>query len=153
MAGYSGTPLAKKLGIKPNSRVALPRLPGEVQKELRNALAECRIINTGKGTLDFVVNFATSEKELRRSFSGWAKRLAPAGIFWIAWPKKSSGVGTDLSENKIREIGLADGLVDVKVCAINQVWSGLKFVVRLKDRTTTSDKTPVSRRRVAGKPD
>jgi len=153
MAGYSGTPLAKKLGIKPNSRVALSRLPGEVQKELRDALAECRIINTGKGTLDFVVNFVTSEKELRTSFSGLSKRLAPAGIVWIAWPKKSSGVRTDLAENKIREIGLADGLVDVKVCAINQVWSGLKFVVRVKDRPASSDKTPLSRRRVVGKPD
>lgn len=153
MAGYSGTPLAKKLGIKPNSRVALPDLPGEVQKELRDALAECHVINPGKGALDFVANFVTSEKELRTSFSSWSKRLAPQGMLWIAWPKKSSGVRTDLTENKIREIGLADGLVDVKVCAINQVWSGLKFVVRVKDRPSRGDKTPVSRLRVVGKPD
>lgn len=153
MAGYSGTPLAKKLGIKANSRVALPHLPGEVQKELRDALAECQIINLGKGTLDLVVNFVTSEKELRTSVSSWSRRLAPAGMLWIAWPKKSSGVRTDLAENKIREIGLADGLVDVKVCTINQVWSGLKFVVPVKDRPAGDDKMSLSRRRVVGKPD
>jgi hypothetical protein len=134
LAGYSGTPLAKKLGIKPNFRVALPHLPPDVHKELRTALADCEIESAGRVPLDLVVNFVTGERELRQSFAGWSRKLAPAGMLWIAWPKKSSGVKTDLNENKIREIGLAAGLVDVKVCAIDQVWSGLKFVIRVGDR-------------------
>jgi hypothetical protein len=78
--------------------------------------------------------FTKSKDELSTKFGRIAKQLAPAGMLWISWPKKSSGVPTDLNENLVREIGLATGLVDVKVCAVTQVWSGLKFVRRLKDR-------------------
>ncbi len=85
-------------------------------------------------TLDFAMMFSKSRAELAKDFSRMAKLLAPAGMLWVSWPKKSSGVATDLDENVVREIGLDAGLVDVKVCAVTEVWSGLKFVRRVKDR-------------------
>jgi hypothetical protein len=134
MAGYSGTPLPKKLGIKPGFKVALPDLPPEVKSELKTALTECQDASSAKTTLDFVLLPSKSQSDLKKKFPHWSKRLAPAGMLWVSWPKKSSGLATDLDENKVREIGLTAGLVDVKVCAINAVWSGLKFVIRVKDR-------------------
>ena len=131
MAGYSGTPLPKKLGIKENFRVALVEMPAEVRAELKDALASCK---AASGELDFGMVFVKSAAELKKEFPRVAKNLAPAGMLWVSWPKKTSGVATDLDENRVREIGLQAGLVDVKVCAVDQVWSGLKFVVRLKDR-------------------
>jgi hypothetical protein len=145
MAGYSGTPLPKKLGLKPSFRVALPHLPADIEKELHDALVDCQAATHGTLPLDFVINFVTSEKELRASFPIWARRLTPAGMLWIAWPKKSSGVKTDLDENKIRDIGLAAGLVDVKVCAVSEVWSGLKFVIRVQNRPVSSGKALAGR--------
>ena len=132
MAGYSGTPLPRKLGIKPNLRVALVDLPAEVRAELKEALAGCR--NDGKGVLDFALVCVKTQAELRKHFADLKQKLAPAGMLWVSWPKKSSGVKSDLDENVVRRIGLKAGLVDVKVCAVSQVWSGLKFVIRLKDR-------------------
>jgi hypothetical protein len=134
MAGYSGTPLPKKLGIKPGFKVALPDLPPEIKSELKTALTECQDASSVKTALDFVLLPSKSQSDLTKKFPQWSKRLAPAGMLWVSWPKKSSGLATDLDENKVREIGLAAGLVDVKVCAINAVWSGLKFVIRVKDR-------------------
>lgn len=131
MVGYSGTPLPKKLGIKENFRVALVEMPAEVRAELKDALAACKAV---AGELDFAMVFVKSAAELKKEFPRMAKNLAPAGMLWVSWPKKTSGVVTDLDENRVREIGLEAGLVDVKVCAVDQVWSGLKFVVRLKDR-------------------
>jgi hypothetical protein len=133
MPGYSGTPLPKKLGIKPGFRAHLLNCPGEVRAELREALAQCDIVEQGK-VLDFVMIFTQSRAELASQFPRMAKVLAPGGMLWISWPKKSSGVATDLDENIVREIGLDAGLVDVKVCAVTEVWSGLKFVRRVKDR-------------------
>ena len=133
MPGYSGTPLPKKLGIKPGFRVRLANCPAEVRAELREALAQCDVAEQGDA-LDFVMIFTKSRAELTRQFPRMAKLLTPAGMLWVSWPKKSSGVATDLDENIVREIGLAAGLVDVKVCAVTEVWSGLKFVRRLKDR-------------------
>jgi hypothetical protein len=132
MAGYSGTPLAKKLGIKPQLRVALFNLPPDVEAELREDLSHCSVVK--RGELDFAIIFVKDRKDLREEFSRFARRLAPAGMLWASWPKKSSGVASDLNENDVRRMGLADGLVDVKVCAVSEVWSGLKFVIRLKDR-------------------
>ena len=132
MPGYSGTPLPKKLGIKPGFRVHFIELPTEVRAELDNDLSTCEI--AGKGQLDFAMIFTKSRSSLRKEFTRVAKQLAPAGMLWISWPKKSSGVATDVDENGVREIGLAAGLVDVKVCAVTEVWSGLKFVRRVKDR-------------------
>jgi hypothetical protein len=134
MPGYSGTPLPKKLGIKERFRVCLVNTPTEVRTELKAALAACEIVDNGKASLDFAMVFTKSKTELAREFKRISKLLAPAGMLWISWPKKSSGVVTDLDENVVRNIGLAAGLVDVKVCAVTDVWSGLKFVRRLKDR-------------------
>jgi hypothetical protein len=133
MPGYSGTPLPKKLGIKPGFRVHLVNAPAEVRKELRDALAECEVLKQGDA-LDFAMVFTKSGAELTKEFTRIAKRLAPAGMLWASWPKKSSGVATDVDEYGVRGIGLAAGLVDVKVCAVSDVWSGLKFVRRVKDR-------------------
>jgi hypothetical protein len=134
MAGYSGTPLVKKLGIKDDFRVALLHLPDEVRSELQDALAKCRIIGPRSSALDFIFLFAKSVTELERQMTPVTKALAPAGMLWISWPKRSSGVVTDLTENSVRNIGIAAGLVDVKVCAVTDVWSGLKFVIPVKDR-------------------
>ena len=137
MAGYSGTPLPKKLGIKAGFRVGLAKAPAEVCAELCEALAECELVKQG-GTQDFAMMFTKSRAELKKEFSRMSRLLAPAGMLWVSWPKKSSGVATDVDENMVREVGLEAGLVDVKVCAVTEVWSGLKFVRRLQDRKNKS---------------
>jgi hypothetical protein len=134
MPGYSGTPLPKKLGIKAGFRVHLANAPAEVRAELREAMAECEMKAKPGGILDFAMLFTKSRSELTREFSRLAKLLAPAGMLWVSWPKKSSGVASEVDENLVRGIGLDAGLVDVKVCAVTEVWSGLKFVRRMKDR-------------------
>ena len=137
MPGYSGTPLAKKLGIKDDFHAALLHVPDKVQSELRDALAKCRIQNFSRQTsrdLDFIFLFVKSRAGLELELLPAARALAPAGMLWISWPKKSSGVATDLTENVIRERGLDAGLVDIKVCAVTDVWSGLKFVIPVKNR-------------------
>jgi hypothetical protein len=134
MAGYSGTPLPQKLGIKDKFRVAFVGLPADVRAELRNALAGCSLVNDGHGPLDYAMVFAKKQAELKVEFARLAKQLAPAGMLWVSWPKTTSGVATDMNENDVRRIGLEAGLVDVKVCAVSEVWSGLKFVRRVRDR-------------------
>ena len=132
MAGYSGTPLPQKLGIQLQFRVALHDVPPEVQAELKSVLASCNVAKGG--SIDFAMIFTRTAGELKKHFPRFAKQLAPAGMLWVSWPKKASGVATGLNENEVRKIGLEAGLVDVKVCAVNEVWSGLKFVIRVKDR-------------------
>jgi Protein of unknown function (DUF3052) len=134
MAGYSGTPLPKKLGIKENFNVLLLDIPADVKAELRDALAACKIAKDVRAPLDFAMIFVKETAALKKKFSEVAKRLTPAGMIWVSWPKKTAGVATDVTENDVRRIGLQAGLVDVKVCAVNEVWSGLKFVIRVKDR-------------------
>ena len=134
MPGYSGTPLPKKLGIKPGLRVSLVDMPADVRAELKDSLQQCKIVRGGLlGKIDFIISFAESKEDLEDLdlISTW---LAPAGMLWICWPKKSSEVATNVDENVVRKIGLAAGLVDVKVCSVTEVWSGLKFVRRIKDR-------------------
>ena len=134
MAGYSGTPLAKKLGIKEGSRIALVNAP----KDFRSALGELpdnvEFVSRPTKSLDMILFFVMSERVLARDFAKLAEKLVTNGMIWIAWPKKSSGVTTDLTEQRVQRIGLNAGLVDVKICAIDETWSGLKFVYRLKDR-------------------
>ncbi|MEX0784180.1 MAG: DUF3052 family protein [Dehalococcoidia bacterium] len=135
MAGYSGTPLPKKLGIKEGSSVALLGAPaGFAQSALDGLPAGVRLVEGGETALDVVVVFVEWMADLQEQFSAQAGRLQPAGGLWIAWPKKASGRTTDLNENVIRDVGLAAGLVDNKVCAIDETWSGLRFVYRLADR-------------------
>jgi hypothetical protein len=134
MPGYSGTPLPKKLGIKDGFHVSLIDAPAEITAELKSSLEKCKIAKDTKSPLEFVMLFTKSGGALKREFERVTKNLAPAGMLWVCWPKKTSGVPTDLNENIVRDIGLAAGLVDVKVCAVTEVWSGLKFVRRLKDR-------------------
>jgi len=111
-------------------------MPDDVKAELENALGKCRSLKLSakKKNLDFIFLFTESRAALERDLFPAARALAPAGMLWIAWPKKSSGVATDLDENLIRETGLAAGLVDIKVCAVTDVWSGLKFVIPVKNR-------------------
>jgi hypothetical protein len=137
MPGYSGTPLPKKLGIKEKFRVAFVGLPVDVKAELRDLLAGCSVAKHGSGPLDFAMVFVKKQAELKSKFTRLTKQLAPAGMLWVSWPKKRSGVATDVNENDVRRIGLDAGLVDVKVCAVSDVWSGLKFVRRVKDRQTS----------------
>ena len=132
MPGYSGTPLSKKLGIKENFRVTFVGLPADVKAELRDALDACSVSKSGP--FDFAMAFVKKQAELAQEFARLAKQLVPDGMLWVSWPKKASGVATDMNENDVRRIGLEAGLVDVKVCAVSEVWSGLKFVRRVKDR-------------------
>jgi hypothetical protein len=127
MAGYSGTPLPKKLGIKETSRVRVLGGPEEFAHGLGVELK-------ARGEADVIVLFTRSARELTKAFGDARKSLHKDGGLWIAWPKKASGVVTDLNENVVRNQGLALGLVDNKVCAIDEIWSGLRFVVRLVDR-------------------
>jgi len=133
MAGYSGTPLVKKLGIKPGFNIAFVNAPSGFATDL-NLPSDVSINSRSGKPLDFAQLFVKSEKELKTKFSKYAKRLNASGMLWVSWPKKSSGVTTDLSEGIVRAIGLAAGLVDIKICAVDDVWSGLKFVFRLRDR-------------------
>lgn len=133
MAGYSGTPLVKKLGIKQSFNLAFVNAPKNLASEL-DLPPGVRIKARTLEPLDCALLFVKSEKELKRRFVQLAAKLKPNGMLWVAWPKKSSGVPTDLSFTNVQAIGLDAGLVDVKICAIDEVWSGLKFVIRVKDR-------------------
>lgn len=134
MAGYSSTPLAKKLGIKEGSRIGLVNAPKGFESELGKLPDKAEFVKRLTNSLDILLLFVLSQHALSRDFARLAKKLASNGMIWIAWPKKSSGVTTDLSFDSVQRIGLDAGLVDVKICAIDDTWSGLKFVYRLKDR-------------------
>ena len=142
MAGYSSTPLQKKLGFKERLRVKFVNAPKDFQDYLGPLPEGVEVIKLLKRSntkpLDIIVSFVTSERELARDFAKLIEQLATNGMIWIAWPKKSSGVATDLSFDRVQRTGLDVGLVDVKICAVDDTWSGLKFVFRLKDRKTRS---------------
>lgn len=142
MAGYSGTPLPQKLGIKAGHRVALIGAPRGFADVL-GALPEGVSLGDSwplRGAADVILFFTDRRADLSKRFATIAKRLTPAGGVWVAWPKKASGVATDVTETDVRAIGLSAGLVDNKVCAIDETWSGLRFVIRLKDRGDISSK-------------
>ncbi|HET9729077.1 MAG TPA: DUF3052 domain-containing protein [Acidimicrobiia bacterium] len=140
MAGYSGSSLPTKLGIKTGARVALVRAPNDFEDALYPLPDGVQLRTQARGALDVVLFFATRRAELERRFDGLARAVAPHGGLWIAWPKRTACVATDLRESGVRELGLAHGLVDNKVCAIDDVWSGLRFVYRLKDRAAANGK-------------
>lgn len=133
-AGYSGTPLIRKLGIKPDTRLALIAAPegfDELLGELPPGVVARR---RARGSFDVIVVFCKQRSELERRLASLPTALDRAGGLWVAWPKRTSGVPTDLADGVVRELGLAAGLVDNKVCAIDQAWSGLRFVYRVADR-------------------
>jgi hypothetical protein len=132
MAGYSGTPLPRKLGIKPGHRVLIVGAPARLSLDVEPDVEVHR--RTGRAPYDVALAFCADRASVVRRFADLAHRLTTAGALWVAWPKKASGVHTDVDENAVREVGLDAGLVDVKVCAIDDTWSGLKFVRRLSDR-------------------
>jgi hypothetical protein len=134
MAGYSGTPLARKLGVAEGSRLALVHAPGPIP-ELDETLPDgVDVVSRPRTPVDVVLAFYLRRTALEREFTRLSGMIQPAGGLWIAWPKRAAKIDTDLDENIVRDIGLASGLVDNKVCAIDATWSGLRFVVRLRDR-------------------
>lgn len=134
MAGYSKTPLAKKLGLAAGRRSTLVSPPPGYEKLLADAPDGIVWLARPAGEMDWIQCFVDDERELARRFEALAPRLADAGMLWISWPKKTSKLFCGLTEDGVRRIGLAAGLVDVKVCAVDDDWSGLKFVRRLRDR-------------------
>jgi hypothetical protein len=134
MAGYSGTPLPRKLGIKEGARVAFSGAPAGFDRTLGDLPTDVQVKRAVRGPLDVIVVFITRRAELERRIGRLTKAMEPAAGLWIAWPKRASKVPTDVTEDVIREIGLAAGLVDNKVCAVDDVWSGLRLVIRLRDR-------------------
>ena len=134
MAGYSGTPLVNKIGIKPGHRLVLRNDPPSFLSDLGRLPEGATTTDKLSGRADVAVYFTDRKAELEKNFRVLARTLVDNGMLWIAWPKKASGKPTDLTEDVVRKIGLAFGLVDVKVCAIDDTWSGLKFVIRLEDR-------------------
>jgi hypothetical protein len=133
MAGYSETPLAKKLGIKAGFRITFLNAPDGFRESLGELPANVKIIGVQK-PLDLIVFFPKSVEDLENKFPKLMDKLATAGMFWVAWPKKSAGVETDLSFDAVQQTGLGLGLVDNKVCAISEVYTGLRFVYRVADR-------------------
>jgi hypothetical protein len=134
MAGYSKTPLVKKLGLKEGFKITILNAPENYAETLGELPENITVSDTLTHPLDFIHFFTTHRDTLATEFSRLKQALTPAGILWISWPKRSAKVETDLTEDIIRAIGLGNGLVDVKVAAVDEVWSGLKFVYRLKDR-------------------
>ena len=130
--GYSGTPLIQKLGIKPGARFHFVGAPAQLP-ELLGPLP-IGSAPAPRGKLDFSLLFVKTRAELSKNFARLRDRLESNGALWVSWPKRTSGLASDLNENVVRDYGLANGLVDVKVCAIDDTWSGLKFVRRLSDR-------------------
>lgn len=134
MAGYSDTPLMKKLGIKENFAVGVVNSPANLPQLLGDLPANASLESRLKKGMNVILIFVTQERVLRRVFRGAKDKIVGNGMIWVAWPKKSSKMTTDLTFDVVQQLGLDEGLVDVKICAIDDVWSGLKFVYRLKDR-------------------
>lgn len=134
MAGYSGTPLPKKLGLPLFGRAAFLDAPPGFRKLVQPLPPALDVRERLGGRFDYIHLFAVSSAVLRKRLVAAVRALDKAGMLWISWPKQASGVATDLTDGVVREIGLAAGLIDVKVCAVDEVWSGLKFMFRLRDR-------------------
>jgi len=134
MAGYSGTPLIQKIGIKPGHRIILRNHPASFVKHLGKFPEGVESAVKVSGKANVIVYFTERLTDLEKDFARLSAALVSDGMLWISWPKKASGRATDLTEDIVRRIGLESGLVDVKVCAIDETWSGLKFVIRVKDR-------------------
>lgn len=132
-AGYSGTPLVQKLGIKPGHRVLFINPPSDFHATL-GQLPDDVVVQTSGKNLNVILLFVRSIANLKKHFESLSRKLVSNDSLWVGWPKKTSGVKTDVTENVVRTHGLDVGLVDVKICAVDETWSGLKFVIRLVDR-------------------
>jgi hypothetical protein len=133
-AGYSGTPLVRKLGVRAGARVAWLGAPDGFDALVGELPAGVTVLRSLRAPLDLLVQFTTARAELVQRLPGLRDAVFPAGAAWVAWPKRSSGVETDVTEDVVRDEALPLGLVDVKVCAIDATWSGLKLVVRKEHR-------------------
>ena len=152
-AGYSGTPLPKKLGIRPGSRVLLAGAPAGFEGTLGALPEGARLLGPSAKGADVTLVFAERAAHLAPAFARLSERMATDGCLWVAWPKKAAqktaGRASDLSFDAVQEIGLAAGLVDAKICAVDATWSGLKFVIRRADRAKRV--TPAARKRPSRK--
>lgn len=138
MAGYSGTPLVKKLGVKEGFKIHAINAPAGYRLLLSPLPAAVQITSAANSTTNLVHVFATQRKRLARVLGVLRKQLAPDAAIWVSWPKQASKVATDITENTIRELALPLGFVDIKVCAVTDIWSGLKLVLRQKLRPRDS---------------
>ena len=134
MAGYSGTPLIRKLGIRSHSRILFRNPPEGYLLSLGDMPENVTILRRLAGSLDFIHAFFSKRRDLERDVTALISALKKDGMLWLSWPKEASGVATDVTETVVRETGLTCGLVDVKICAVDNTWSGLKFVYRKSDR-------------------
>jgi hypothetical protein len=134
MTGYSGKSLIDKLGVKPGTRVIIMHAPAEYAGLLPELSERAQVLTRLSGRLDFIQYFATSEQQLEAVMPNLAAHLVPNGMLWVSWAKRTGRLRSGLDENIVRRLGLAAGLVDVKVAAVTEDWSGLKFVYRVKDR-------------------
>ncbi|MEC7263564.1 MAG: DUF3052 domain-containing protein [Bacteroidota bacterium] len=134
-AGYSGTPLAKKLGIKPGYKISVIHAPNVYFELFSDLPDDLEWINDPDLKKDLIHYFSDSRNQLEEDINKLRQEIGQHGTIWISWPKKTSKIPTDLDGNIVREIGLSNGLVDIKVCAVSEIWSGLKFVIPVKDRT------------------
>jgi hypothetical protein len=134
MAGYSKTPLAGKLGIKPNTAVVVMNEPAHYRKILGNAAKNVAFSDRTESGSEFVHFFTIRRNELQKELKKLRNTIADAGVVWVSWPKKSSGVATDVTEDVIRDVALPLGFVDIKVCAVDETWSGLKLMIRRENR-------------------
>jgi hypothetical protein len=135
MAGYSGTPLVKKLGIKDGFRIWLDSAPAHYLALLEPLPEGTTVLQRPAQKVNLIHLFTSQRSELADKLEDYRNRIVADGMIWVSWPKKAAKVPTDVTEDVIREIALPLGLVDTKVCAIDNVWSGLKLVIRLKNRT------------------
>ena len=138
MAGYSGTPLPQKLGIKPGTVVIAINAPTNYRRLLGKLPSSVQFSKSAKSRAEFVHLFTPNRKELDHQLSILRRKISDTGTIWVSWPKKSAGVATDITEDTIRKIALPLGLVDVKVCAVDETWSGLKLMIRRKNRRVPS---------------
>ena len=129
-AGYSGKPVSTKLGIKEGTRVAVVNAPGDYAKLVGGLPPAARVVPPSSKDIDVVHVFATERRALEKELIRWRKSIAPDATIWVSWPKRASKVPTDITEDVIRDVALPMGLVDVKVCAVDETWSGLKLVIR-----------------------
>ncbi len=135
MTGYSGTPLARKLGIKPGYRLRLGGAPPDYHRKVGKLPPDVMVSSGGTGAVELWHLFVRSRADLLRKLPVCRRQITPAGMIWVSWPKKSSGVASDLTEDAIRAAAFPLQLVDVKVCAVDQTWSGLKLVIRREHRS------------------